>query len=120
MTYFYSYAKVVVVLHLLSLLLCNLTHLIYMKSFIYHFTFPHLTSPLNPEIWLVKKWFGSLGKKAEVLLILEPLHFRRKVVANVYGCQNVEKFDKNYFHSIKIYLHSIKIFSFDKNYIFSR
>ena len=27
----------------------------------------------------------------------------------VYGCRNVAKFDKNYFHSIKIYLHSIKI-----------
>ena len=26
-----------------------------------------------------------------------------------YGCQKVAKFNKNYFHSIKIYLHSIKI-----------
>ena len=34
-----------------------------------------------------------------------------------YACRNVAKFDKNYFHSIKIYLHLIKIFSFDKKYI---
>ena len=29
--------------------------------------------------------------------------------AEFCGCRNVAKFDKNYFHSIKIYLHSIKI-----------
>ena len=55
MLYCYSHANAVIVLHLLSLLLCNFTH---------------LTSPLNPETWLVKKWFWSLGTKAELLLIL--------------------------------------------------
>ena len=35
------------------------------------------------------------------------LHFEHLIMA--YGCRNVAKFDKNYFHSIKIYLHSIKI-----------
>ena len=38
--------------------------------------------------------------------------FSRVVLSNCvqwYGCRNVAKFDKNYFHSIKIYLHSIKI-----------
>ena len=60
----------------------------------------------------VATFITCIGKEA--LEIHNGLPFRSEeeksdITKVLYGCRNVAKFDKSYFHSIKIYLHSIKI-----------
>ena len=59
----------------------------------------------------IPRHFKGVGLRFKGVAIHFKGHTLRFVLfaAPYYGCQNVAKFDKNYFHLIQIYLHSIKI-----------